>query len=240
MSNPRLHARSWVFLLLAVSMVPVLVGCGPSYRELRMDGQRVMVRGEFGPAYYLFEMADQKRRNQVLNLHDMGFCGVMLARQRFDHINYAAAMLQLDRSIECYNRAIDAHPGHQASLVGKNIALELMGQFEEALEHAEWAAKFVGPSARQHLFLAEEFEQRGDVDAALLRYRQAVAMEPRNATAHTAIARFLLKHNNENSAVWHLQQAYRLNPRNRWVSDQLQQRGKVPPLAPADHAATQP
>ena len=147
-------------------------------------------------------------------------------------MNHAAAMRELDAAIAYYTQAMDVHPGDQASIEGKNIALELKGQFDEALDHAEWAAEFVGPSAKQYIFLAKELEQRGDVDGALLRYRQAVAMELDNPEAHIAFAKFLLRQDNERMAVHHLQQAYRLNPLDEWVLDQLTARSALPPLAP--------
>jgi Flp pilus assembly protein TadD len=87
------------------------------------------------------------------------------------------------------------------------------------------------------MFLAKELEERGDTDGALLRYRQAVAMEPQNAEAHVAFAKFLLRYNNEDAAVYHLQAAYRLDPRHEWVVDELIARGKLPPLAAESEGA---
>jgi tetratricopeptide (TPR) repeat protein len=191
-----------------------------------------MLDRAYGPARYFFEEAERVRPRRVENLHDLGACSVMIARERFEQMNHAAAMRELDKAIGYYTQAIEVYPGHQASIEGKNVALELKGQFDEALKHAEWAAKFVGPSAKQYVFLAEELEERGDVDGAMLRYRQAVAVEPDNPKAHVAFARFLLRSKNEPAAVHHLQLAYRLDPSDDWVVDQLAARGAVPPLAP--------
>ncbi len=204
-------------------------GCGPSYSEVRSEGIGMMVEQGYGSARYLLLEADKIRRNQVENLHDLGFCSVMLAKKYFDEKDRVAGLREVDRAIEFYDRAIDAHPGFQPSLVGKNIALELKGQPEIALEHAEWAVRVVGPSARQYLFLATELEQRGDGDAAFLRFRQAVAMEPKSQPAHVAFAKFLLRHGNEEAAIGHLKYAYRLNPGDLWVKEQLAVRGELPP-----------
>ena len=229
--------RSRWSLGTALAFLAALTGCGPHYSELRLEGQRAMLRAEFNPARYFFEKADERGRNRVENLHDLGFCSMMLAKERLEQGNRPSALRELDRALDYYNRAIEVQPGHQASLVGKNLALELKGLSDAALDHAEWAAKIVGPSARQHLFLASELEERGDLDGALLRYQQAVAMEPGNAEAHIAIAKFLLRHSNEQAAVGHLQIAYRLNPRNQWVAQELIARGKLPTLAPTDNPA---
>ncbi len=228
--NVRSGFPSLIYAALAVSVL--IPGCtAQKYRVLRWDGQNMMVDGMPGSAKCLFEQAEALRPRGVENLHDLGACSVLLARQKFEQTNHPAAMRELDAAIEYYSRAIEVHPGHQASLEGKNVALELQGQFDEALKHAEWAAKFVGPSARQYVFLAAELEERGDVDGALLRHRQAVAMEPDNAAAHVAFAKFLLRSRNERAAVHHLQAAYRLDPLNDWVIDQLAARGAVPALA---------
>jgi tetratricopeptide (TPR) repeat protein len=227
----KLQSVSSRWLVIAAATVTIGVsGCGPNYYDLRHDGQRAMIDGAYGPACYFFQQAEELRPRRVENLHDLGACSVMLARQKFQQMNHAAAMRELDRAVGYYSEALDEYPAHQASIEGKNIALELKGQFDEALEHAEWVAEFVGPSAKQYIFLAGELEERGDADGALLRYRQAAAVEPKNATAHVAVAKFLIRHKNELAAIDHLQAAYRLDPGNEWVVDQLAARGALPPL----------
>lgn len=234
MTTLRQTKRSAVYpvVLQVVTLSVLLGGCSGTmrYRELRLEGQAAMLARMPGPARYFFEECNRIKPRQVENLHDLGTCSVMLARDRFERENRAAAVREADAAITYYSEALDVHPGHQASIEGKNIALELKGQFDEALEHAEWAAEFVGPHARQYVFLAKEREERGDVDGALLGYRQAVAMEPENADAHVAFAKFLLRHEQVPEAIRHLQIAYRLNPFDDWVVDQLAARGAVPAL----------
>jgi tetratricopeptide (TPR) repeat protein len=223
--------------LAGLSAATGVAGCGPHYREMRGEGQRAMIAQAYGPARILFQRAEELRPRQVENLHDLGACSVMLAREKFEQGNHAAAMRELDDAVAYYGAAIEVNPGHRASLEGKNVALKLKGQFDEALRHAEWAARFVGPSAQQYVFLARELEQRGDYDGALLRYRQAVAVEPNNADAHIAIAKFLIRNNNASGAVPHLQAAYRIDPLNAWVEGELAQRGALPALTRAADTA---
>lgn len=219
------HETDWSNIPLVIvalfCLAMLLGGCGPNYQQLRLEGQYAMLRGEYGPARYLLLNAENKAHRRVETLHDMGVCSVMVAKQKFAERNHAAAFRELDNAVAYYRRAIDESPGHQASLEGLNITLELKGQFEEALAHAQWAADFVGPSARQYLFLADEYEQRGDLDGALLRYRQAVAMEPDSAAAHVATAKFLIRRNHPEAAYHHLVEAKRIDPRNAWVGEQL-------------------
>lgn len=229
--NPNLRTKRFVYATLLVVFSALLFpGCGPGYRQLRQEGQQIMLAGNYGPARSFFLQARAKKPREVENLHDLGACSVMLARVKFAQKNQAAAMRETDAAMAYYTEAIDIHPGHQASLEGQRIALKLKGQFDEALARAEWAAEFVGPSAKQYLVLAAELEERGRLDAALLRYRQAVALEPRNAEAQKAFAVFLLSHENEEAAVYHLQQAYQADPADTWVVDELAKRRALPTL----------
>ena len=228
-------ARLLRIIVACCAVAAALPGCGPTYRGLRHMGQSAVLRGDFGPARHFFLQAEEKRPRRVENLHDLGVCSAVLARQKFEQMNHAAAFREVDDAIDYYRRSIDVHPGHQASLEGLNVALELKGQFDEALEQAHWAAEFVGPSARQQIFLARELEQRGDVDGARLRYRQGVAMEPRNPEAYVAMAWFCLRHGNESAAVFHFQEAYRLDPGDADVLEQLAIRSAVPQIESTRH-----
>ena len=189
-----------------------------------------MAAGTYGAARHFFNEAESIRPRRVKNLYDMGTCSMMLAKNRLTEKNELAATRELNAAIGYYSNALEVYPGHQPSIEGMNNALELKGQFDEALRHAEWTARFVGPAAKHYLFLANEHEERGDIDGAMLRYKQAVAMEPENATAHVAFAKFLLRTGNELAAVHHLKAAYQLNPTDSWTLGQLSSRGDVPVL----------
>lgn len=214
-------------ILIGIFCLAMLIGgCEAQYPTLRREGQLAMLDGEYGPARYLLLNADNKEHRRVETLHDLGVCSVMVAKQKFRERNQAAAFRELDNAVAYYRRAIDDVPGHQASLEGLNIALELKGQFEQALKHAFWTAEFVGPSAKQFIFLGNELEQRGDFDGAMIRFKQAVAMEPRNPQAHVAMARFLVRHNQRDAAEAYLVEADILNARDPWVREQLAGRAR--------------
>ena len=219
------------WLAVPVSLL-VLAGCGPDpdFRELRLAGQRQMIVGNYAAARGLFRHAHELTPENASNLCDLGDCCLYFAKDQFARRNVAAAMREVDSAVEYYQRSINAHPGFQPSLLGKNIALELKGQFERAVEVAEWAVEFVGPSARQQLFLAHEMEQRGDMDAARLRYRQAAAMEPDNPTAQAELGMFYRRIDNPELAVKHLTKAYMLDPSQVEVAAALAELGAPPSI----------
>lgn len=214
-------------MLLATLLALVLPACGPSYRTLRIEGGRFVQRGNYAAARELFMQAEDKDPNRLDNLYDLGTCSVMIARERFQQRNKAAALRELDRAVAYYRRAIQVHPGHQPSLEGENVALELKGNFDEALDNVEWATKNIGPSAKQQIFLARELEERGDFDGARLRYKQAIAMESENPKPYIAFSEFLFRQGRDDDAVRHLKLAYDLDPRNREVAEELIVRGAL-------------
>jgi tetratricopeptide (TPR) repeat protein len=215
-------------LLVVVLCACGLSGCGPTYYELRRDGQEAMDAGRPGVARRHFEQADRTAPQRLENLYDLAICSMMVGEQKFAERNPAAAQRELDRAVSYFERALAVDPGHQPSLDGKKQALKLKGEFGAALRQAEWAATYVGPSAKQHIRLALELEERGDLDGAYLRLRQAVAMEPKNPSARIAFARFLQRRNSRTEAIEQLQAAYQLDPFNEEVASELKAAGALP------------
>lgn len=205
------------------------MGCGPDFPQLRLEGQRALLQENYAAARGRFEGAYAIRPEDAENLFDLGSVCIVYARQWAAEQNAPAAMREVDQAVEYFGRAVEAHPGMQAALVARNEALELKGSYDEALREAEWAMAFVGPSARTQLFMADELEERGDVDGALLRYRQAVAMEPDNAGAHAAFGRFLRRIGKQEAALTHLKRAYKINPLEPGVAEMLTDQGVALP-----------
>jgi tetratricopeptide (TPR) repeat protein len=221
-------------MLLACGALWPAAGCGPSYQDHWNHAQVALANGRYGPARIFLEECNLRRPRRVEVLHDLGVCSLILAKEKFQQLNRPAALRELDAAIGYFSNALDENPGHTASLQGLNAAHEMKGQYDEALDKVEWAAKYVGPSAKQYLILAAELEERGDQDGALLRYRQAVAMEPDNATAHAEFAKFLLRVPNEAAAVQHMLAAYQADPNDEWVISELAARNALPqPNRPA-------
>jgi tetratricopeptide (TPR) repeat protein len=213
-----------------VVLVGVLSGCSNelSYRDLRVMGQEQMIQHNYGAAQRLFKQAMEKVPEDAWNLYDLGDCSMHLANEQFRLRNAAAALRYVDHAVDFYSRAINAKPGMEPALWGKNMALEAKQRFEAALAVAKWAVQYVTPTARQQIFLARELEERADPDGALLRYRQAVELEPGSAYAHAELGRFYVRIGRKAEARDALLTAYRLDPTEPGVLDALRELGATP------------
>ncbi len=222
---------------LATTFILLIPACSRDFRRCRVEGQRALMDHNYAVARARFERAHHIWPGDAENLFDLGTVHLYYAKALVTEGNQPAAARELDRAVRYFSRAVQARPGMQAALAAKNEALELKGLYDQALEQAEWASAFVGPRAREQVFLAGELEQRGDYDGALLRYRQAVAMERENPMAHAAIGQFLHRRGNRPMAVSHLKTAYKLNPLQPGVARLLTELGEplprtTPPLEP--------
>jgi len=215
--------RRVVFVAL-VGLVAA-AGCAPTFKQLRVQGQTAWREGNYAVARDRFEGAFALCPEHGENLLDMGSLRMVRARDLLEQGSHAAAMREADCAVAYFDRAVEANPGLQAAWEARNDALEFKGRYADALHGAEWAMTFTGPSARAHLFVAQELEERGDIDGALLRYRQAVAIEPNSAKAHAALGQFLVRIGWTKDAIEHLEAAYRLNPLEPGVAQALTDSG---------------
>ena len=211
--------------LAVVSIVLTIPACGPNFYRLRREGQNAMAQGQYVLAKQKLEAARDMEPEDPEVLFDLGMVCRIQAERALADGNQAAAYREIDRAIECFDRAIEARPSMQAAIEARTDALAFKGQSDEALKSSEWAMRFVGPSAKSHIFVARQLEGRGDMDGAMLRYRQAVEMEPKNATAHAAFGRFLLRIGRREEGIAQLERAYRLNPLEEGVARDLAEQG---------------
>lgn len=216
--------------IVAACGVLVAAGCTTPFHVHRERGQRMMSEGRYWAALDQFQTAREMVPEHADNLCDLAEVHLALARECQARDNEVAAAREMDKAVLYYKRAIKAYPGYERALEGKNLALELRGRQTEALGTAQWAAKNVGPSAPQQMFLARELAEHGDADQALLAYKQAVAMEPRSDAAHEALALFYIELGRPRDAIPHLQEAYSLNPRRTDIAARLRDMGAPLPV----------
>lgn len=203
-----------------------LTGCGPNYAKIRQEGQKALQEHRYAVASGQFRHAQEMWPEDPENLYDLGCVHSFYANRRMAEGNEMAAVREADRAIWCFSRAVEAYPGLQKAVEAKSDALELKGRAEDALRSAEWAMTYVNSSVNQQLYVAKELEERGDADGALLRYRQAVAIEPKNPKAHAEFGRFLYRAGQQDYALAELARAYELNPVEPGVAHLLTQIGR--------------
>ncbi|MCH8852138.1 MAG: tetratricopeptide repeat protein [Planctomycetes bacterium] len=223
--------------VLASATLLAACGCSATFHMYRTEGAKCFSEGRFAAAGGLFQEAYQMVPENADNLYDLACCRRAMGLDYLVRGDRFAAVREFDRAITWYNRALQSYPGDERTIAGLNDTLELRGRHAEALRTAEWASKMIGPSARQQLYLADEYAQRGDADRALVTYKQAVAMEPANPTPYWALGRFYLKLGRRADAVASLQQAYRLDPTRTAIADELRNLGaEVPDVSAIDTA----
>ncbi|MBI1827827.1 MAG: tetratricopeptide repeat protein [Planctomycetes bacterium] len=221
------NVNSKLFGACAIAILGCLAsGCATSsndttYDRWRSEAQDAMHRGDYAVARSLLLSAENKHARDPVTLHNLGVCSLHVAMAKSQEMNYAAAMRELDVAEAYFRRAIDASPAFQPSQEGLNESLELKGEYAMALKEAEWAATNVGPSSKEQIFLAGALERQGDVDGALLRYRQAVAMEPKSPVPHVALGIFLKRTGDGAGALAEFQAAQELNPKDQYVAGQI-------------------
>ncbi len=230
--HPRLIARKPIIhssIIIAAAAMFVTTGCGPSFNLYRTRGIELLEQGRFAAAKGVFLEAHAMVPENADNLCDLAHCHMGIGRDYMLREDRRAAIREFDQAIIYYQRARQSFPGLERAIAGLNEAQELRGQYDEALQTAEWASRVVGPSARQQIYLAREYAERGDADRALLAYKQAIAMEPANPTPYWALGMFYIEIGRHDDGIAKIQQAYRLDPTQTLIADHLRRLGAEVP-----------
>lgn len=203
-------------------------GCEPTARSYHSEGLAEYRAGDYDAARAMFRQAVLEQPEKQESAYYLARCCRISAERKSAQGDIPGALRELDEAVFYYGQAIEAYPGYAAAVEEKADALELKGRYAEALRLSIWAKDNAGRTVRQLVNVAREFEQRGDMDTALTRYRQAVAVEPDNALARAELGRFLARQKRYRQAVTVLEQAYRLDPSEPGVvSDLATYRGLV-------------
>ena len=130
------------------------------------------------------------------------------------HRDLGATLCQAKRWPEAaveFAEAIRLRPGYAAAHRGLGLALVHEQRPDEAMSEY-LAALRLQPEAHDHSAVAELLIQKGRLDEALNQLREAMAMEPGNATAHLAAGQLLSGTGNTDNAIREYQTALRLDP----------------------------
>ena len=211
MNTTRIPSFCCCLLLLCL----FVVGCGdakPSFNELMETGNADFEAQRTVDALALFEQAGEIDPERPEPAFFQGRCFLRFAKQKFAENDVPGALLQCDRAIAAFDRAIGGFPGYRHAVQGKTDALKLKGLHEAALEITDWAADQSALHPNLLLLKARAYARSGDMDKAQLTFVQAVRMEPDNAVLHAELGLFYMRHGNDAEAVRSLKRAYSLNP----------------------------
>jgi tetratricopeptide (TPR) repeat protein len=224
-----------VRMIVSASVAGLLVaaGCNEVHPQIRYkDGLEAYNRGDLTAAMADFQSAYKGQPGDPNTCYWLGRCYLDLSREEAADNSAVAAMTFADKAVFYFDSAIQHAPSHMLAIDGKAEALRLKGDYAKANETAQEVGSQLSPTANVLITKARAYAAGGDMDMALLTYRQAVAAEPTNPAALEAYGRALLVAGDRDKAVEYLQKAYEIKPTVA-VLDTLHQYGAVPQLAPS-------
>jgi len=217
--------------LLCAVVGSMVAGCGPSAKELHEAAVIEYQAHQIIKAKGLFEEALAKKPEQYRSSFYLGLCHKAVARGKFAEDDYGAAMRELDQAAFWFGQAIESYPGYIDAIRQKAEVLKMKGEYHKAMQLADWARVNTGNERGQLILLARQLADAGDYDGALVRLRQAVALDPHDSRARAELGRFLLQSGKMREGTEELQQAYRINPNEPGVLPALAELGYSPAAA---------
>lgn len=204
------------------------LGSEATFDELVGEGIREYEAGRYAEAVAMFKTATEKDPERPEPAYELGRCYLAMADRQFAENDLAAALRYCDDAVASFDKAIAAFPGYSRAVQGKAEALTLKGKHAAAFEIAHWVAAQSGFRAKKLILKGRQYLDAGDLDNALLAYKQAVAVEPENARAQAELGLFYMRLNNTAEAVRRLRRAYELEPGAPGVFAALMKLGAAP------------
>jgi tetratricopeptide (TPR) repeat protein len=214
-----------------ICIAAILPGCikpTGSYTELMSNGLGEYKNGHYAEAIAMFKNAAEADQERPEPSYYTGRCYLAMADKQFREDDLPGALRYCDRAYATFDASVGAFPGYSRAVQAKADALQLKGKHAAALEVANWAAKYVGPQAKMHIFKARQYAQAGEIDKAQLYFQQAVSVEPENAAAHAELGLFFMRLGNDAAAIKELQKANELSPAAPGILSALAKLGAEP------------
>jgi len=206
-------------------------GCGRptgGYDDLMTEGLSEYESQQYAEAIAMFKNAAEADRERPEPSYYIGLAFLKMADKQFREDDLPGALRYCDRALSTFDAAVGAFPGYSRAQQAKADALILKGKHKDALDVATWAASYVGPQAKMHIFKARQFAQAGEIDKAELYFKQAVSVEPENPAAYAELGLFYMRCGNDAEAVKALQKAHSMRPGSPGVVAALARLGASP------------
>lgn len=225
--------------------IPVLaglllaVGCNEVSPLIRYkDGLDDYQHGRLTEAIGNFEEAYKGQPGDAATCFWLGKCYLDVAKKLAAEDSILAAMAYADKATFYYESAIKLEPSYLPAIEGKAEAQRVKGDYAQAIAAAN-DTQILTPTAKTLIAKARAYAAGGDMDMALITYKQAASAEPNNPEALEAYGRALLVAGERDRAVDYLRKAYTIRP-TTGVLATLYDLGALPDVAPAGNLVAVP
>lgn len=217
---------------MCLASLLLAAGCNDVHPSIRYkDGLNDYQTGHLTEAIGNFREAYKGQPGDANTCYWLGRCYLDLSRKAAANDNTVTAMGYADRATFYFDAAIKIVPSYLLAIEGKAEAQRLKGDYEKATEIARSDTRHLTPTSKTLLARARAYEAGGDMDRALVTYKEAAVAEPYNAEALEGYGRALLVAGERDHAVEYLQKSYSIKPTVA-VYATLHELGASPEVAP--------
>ncbi len=226
-------------------VIPILTGlllaagCNEVAPQIRYkDGLQDYDHGRLTEAIGNFKEAYKGQPGDAKTCFWLGKCYLDVARNLAVEDNIVAAMKYADKATFYFDSVIILEPAYLPAIEGKAEAQRVKGDYAKAIQTAS-DTNMLTPTASTLIARAKAYEAGGDMDMALITYKQAAVADPNNPDALEAYGRALLVAGDRDRAVDYLRKAYTIRP-SAGLLGRLYDLGALPAVAPAGNLVPVP
>ena len=114
-------------------------------------------------------------------------------------------------SITLFTHTLNVTSNNYLALLNMGHALDMQGQFDEAIPHYYKALEINPNYVDAHNNIGVALARKGDVKNAINHYYRALQINPANAKAHNNLGAALSSQGNDKIAIYHYNEALRIN-----------------------------
>lgn len=114
-------------------------------------------------------------------------------------------------SITLFTHAFNVTRNNYIALCNMGHALDMQGQFDEAIQHYYKALEINSNYVDAHNNIGVALARKGDLKNAINHYYRALQIDPDNAKAHNNLGAALSCQGNDKDAIYHYNEALRIN-----------------------------
>ena len=171
----------------------------PRVGAFLVEGQRALQRGDYQTALVWADSAE----TYAANLTDTHFLRGLVY----------SALKRYDQAAGAYKQVLATDPQYQGAHYNLGLNAVRQGELQNAIDHFI-QEKAAYPTSALYLELGRAYAQLGEADSAKAAYRQALALDTANATAHLWLGQLHEELGELDSALVRSQAGLKLRPQN--------------------------